>query len=70
MPAGGRSVDHAEQRPDRQLSPGLQPWVELPPRPPVHADLASLATPPAAHQDRAAGGVEVAHLQIERLANP
>jgi len=68
VPADGRSVDHAEQRPDRQLSPGLQPWVELSLRPPVHADLTSLAALATAHQDRAAGGVEVALLRIERLA--
>jgi hypothetical protein len=48
-PALGGAIDHAEQRPDRQLGPGGQPWAELlpahscmptsrrrPPLPPAH----------------------------------
>jgi hypothetical protein len=27
--AGGRTVDHAEQRADRELAAGLEPWLEL-----------------------------------------
>jgi hypothetical protein len=33
VPPGRRAVDHAQQRPDRQLVPSLQPRFELAPRP-------------------------------------
>ena len=49
VPPGGRAVDHAQERSDRQPPSRFKPWLELPPRPSIHADL----TPPAAF---AAGG--------------
>ena len=70
VPAGGRPVDHAQHRPDRQLTPGLQPWVELAPRPPAHADFTSLAALATPDQDRAADRVEIALLQSKRLTDP
>jgi hypothetical protein len=63
-------VDHAQQRPDRQPTPVLEPRLELAPRPSVHVDLTSLAALAALDKDRPANGVEVALLQTERLANP
>jgi hypothetical protein len=69
-PAGGRSVDHAQQRPDRELLADLEPWVELLPRPTVHPDLASLTALPASDKHRAAGSVPIALLESERFADP
>ena len=62
-------MDHAEQRPDRELSADLEPRVELLPSPPVHPDLAALATFPSPDEDRAARSIEVALVQGERFAD-
>src|SRR5918995_2160059 len=42
-PSTCRTVDDAEQRSDRQLDPGLEPWFELLPGPVVHPHLAAAA---------------------------
>ena len=42
-PPGGRPMDHAQHGADRKLATDLEPWLELLPRPAVHADRASLA---------------------------
>src|SRR6266511_1423776 len=57
-PARG-AVDDAEQRPDRQLSPGVQPRQQLLPAPLVHADLASSPSLAVADQHRSAPVVEI-----------
>src|SRR5450755_2788310 len=69
-PSGGRSVDHAQQRADRQLTANLEPWVELLPRPTVHPNLAALAALATADKNRAPGTIEIALLKRERFADP
>src|SRR4051794_21014416 len=64
-----RAVDDAEQRPDRQLDPGLEPWFELLPRLVVHAALAAAAALAAPYQQRPATPVQVGLGERERLAN-
>src|SRR5688572_2223274 len=70
QPSACRTVDDAEQRSDRQLDPGLEPWFELLPRPVVHADLAAAAALAAPHQQRSAARIEVGLGERERLADP
>lgn len=69
VPPGRRAVDHAQQRSDRQLAPGLQPRFELAPRPAVHAHLTSLSAFPAADEDRAVHDVEVGLLKRQGFAD-
>jgi len=69
-PPGGRSVDDTEQRADRELASDLEPRIELVPGPAVHPDLAPLAAFPAADEHGAAGCVQIALLEAERLADP
>ena len=45
-PSARGAVDDTEQRPNRQLDPGLEPGRELLPGPVVHADLAAAAALP------------------------
>jgi hypothetical protein len=52
--AAGRPVDHAEQRPDRQLDAELEPGPQLLEASGVHADLAPRPALAAAHEQRAA----------------
>src|SRR5579862_1703194 len=59
-PAGGRPVDHAQQRPERELTSELKPWVELLPGQAVHPDLASSGAFPAPDEPGPAGSVQVA----------
>ena len=59
-PASGGSMDHAKQRPDRELAAKLEPCVELIPCPAVHPDLASLAALPASDEHGAAVAVQLA----------
>lgn len=54
-----RTVNHAKQCSDAQGDAEAQPRVDLFPRPPIHADLASLAAFASADEDRAAVSVEV-----------
>ena len=61
-PARGRSVDYAQQCPDRELLADLEPWGELVPRPTVHPDLTALAAFPTPDEHCAAGAVQVALL--------
>jgi len=70
MSSGGRSVDYAQQRTDRKLAADLEPGVELVPCPAVHPDLSALAALPTPDEHSAAGAVEVALLEHERLADP
>jgi hypothetical protein len=69
-PTGGRTVNHTEQRADWELSAGLQPRIELRPRPSVHADLAALAALPAPDEYGAAGSVEITLEERQRFAYP
>src|SRR5437867_2779250 len=68
-PAGGRPVDHAQERSDRELAANLEPRAELIPCPAVHPDLAPLATFPSPDEHRAASAVKIALLERERLAD-
>src|SRR6188472_1199953 len=69
-PTACRTVDDAEQRSDRQLDPGLEPWFELLPRPVVHPDLAAPAALAAPHRQRSAARIEVGLGERERLTDP
>jgi hypothetical protein len=62
-------VDHAQQRPDRELAADLEPWVELLPCPAVHSDLTSLAALPAPDEHSAPAAVKVALLQGHGFAD-
>src|SRR5829696_7526477 len=64
-----RHIDDAEQRPDGQLDPRLEPGRELLPGPVVHADLTAAAALAAPHQQRAAARVQVGLGERERLAD-
>ena len=55
----GRAADHAQQRPDRQLTPSSDPRLQLRPGPAIHPDLAPTTTLSATHQDRAARRIQV-----------
>jgi hypothetical protein len=68
--AGGRAVDHAQQRSDRELAADLEPRLELLPCPGVHPDLASLAAFPASDEHGAAAAVQVALLESQCFADP
>jgi hypothetical protein len=65
----GRSGDDAQQSADVHVHPNRQPRVEVLPRPCVHPDLPSLAILPTAHQDAAAGSVEIALSEAKRLGD-
>src|SRR3954451_6916889 len=69
-PSAGRTGGDAEQRSDRQLDPGLEPWFELLPRPVVHAHLTAPAALAAPHQQRPAARIEIGLGERERLADP
>lgn len=69
MSSGGRAVDHAQDRSDRELAAGLQPGLELAPCPAVHADFAALASLATADEHSATAAVKIALLQIERFAD-
>src|SRR5213078_3197263 len=69
-PAGGRPVDHAQERSDRELAANLEPRAELSPRPAVHPDPAPPATFPSPDEHRATAAVKIALLESERLADP
>jgi len=66
-PPACRAVDHAEQRPDRQLHPLPKPGRELFPAPRVHADLPAAAALAAAYQQRAAPWVKVLLSKRQRV---
>ena len=67
---GCRSVDHTQQRSDRELPADLEPRVELLPGPTVHPDLATLAAFATPHEHRTARAIQIALLQSERFADP
>jgi hypothetical protein len=69
-PAGGRTVNHAQQRADGQPDAQLLPGFELLPRPAVHPDLATVVAFAVADKHGAAAGVEVGLGERERLADP
>jgi hypothetical protein len=48
-----------EEWPDRELGAQLEPWLQLLPRPFVHADFAAWAALAASDQERAAAAVEI-----------
>jgi hypothetical protein len=56
----------AQQGPDRQLEPHVEPGLQLSPAPGVHADLASAAALAAADDQRAAALVKIG-LERERF---
>jgi hypothetical protein len=58
--AACRTVDHAEQRPDRQLQAQLEPWLQLVPAPGVHADLAAPAALAASDEQGPTALIEIA----------
>jgi hypothetical protein len=63
-------VDHAQERPERELAADLAPRAQLFPCPAVHPDLASLAAFPAPDEHGAAAAVKIALLESERFADP
>jgi len=67
VPAACRTVDDAQQRPDRQLEPRVEPGLQLSPAPGVHADLASAAALAAADEQRAAALVKISLGERERF---
>jgi hypothetical protein len=67
--AGGRAVDHAQERSDRELASDLEPGVELLPCPAVHPDFAALAAFPVPNEHGAAATVQVALLEGERFTD-
>jgi len=69
-PAAGGSVDHAQQRTDRQRDAVRQPRVELLKAPLVHPGLASLIALAMADQQRASALVDVGLAQRERFRDP
>jgi hypothetical protein len=70
MPAGGRTVDDTQQRPNREPTADFHPRPELGPRPPVHADLSATASFAAPNEHRTARAIGVRLGQLERLTNP
>jgi len=68
--AGGRPVDHAEKRTDRELTAGLDPGFELVPGPAIHSYLAAFTSLASTDEDRASGSVKVAFLKRERFIDP
>ena len=69
-PSRGRSVDHAQQRADREPATDLEPWIQVVPRPAIHADLAATTALTATHQHRAACRIQVGFGEIQRLTDP
>src|SRR3954471_13261658 len=65
--SAGRAVNAADQRPDRQLEPRVQPRPQRLPAPPLHPDLASAAALAVADQDRSAPVVKVVLGERERF---
>lgn len=68
-PAACWTPEHAEQRSDREGRADLEPWVEVPPSPAIHPNLA-LAAFAAAHEHCAISPVKIDLGQRERLADP
>ncbi len=66
-PTASRSVDHAEQRADRQPLALCHPGAELLEAPLVHADLPPAPALAAADEDRATVWVEIALAERQRL---
>jgi hypothetical protein len=62
-----RTVDDAEQRPDRQLCPCAEPRPQLLPAPLVHADLASAPSLAVADHQQSGPVVEIVLGESERL---
>jgi hypothetical protein len=67
--SGGRSVDDAQHRTDRELATDLQPRIELLPRPTIHSDLTALAALPTPDEYGAARSVQIALLERQRFAD-
>jgi hypothetical protein len=68
--ADGQTVDHIQERSDREPAADLEPWVDLLPGPAVHPDLSPLAAFTAPNEHSASAAVEIALLQSERFADP
>jgi hypothetical protein len=67
-PAASRSVDHAEQRADRQLDPARDPGSEMVvPGPGIESDLATPITLAFPYQDGPASRVEIGLDQRQRF---
>lgn len=69
-PSSRGSVDHAEERANRQFHPELQPGIKLLPSPIVHPNLAALATLAVADEHRSEPGLEVSLGERQGLADP
>jgi len=67
---GGRAVDHAEQRADREPDMELLPGLEVLPRPAVHPHLATLVAFAAADKHSPPASVQVCLGERERFADP
>ena len=63
-------VDHAEQRPDRQLCASLKPPREVLESPVVHPGLAALVAPAVANEHRSTARIYVGLRERERLGDP
>jgi hypothetical protein len=64
-----RSVQDAQQWPDEQLGPQLEPRLELGPAPRVHARLAATSALAATQEQRAAALIEIGLGQGQRLVD-
>jgi hypothetical protein len=67
--SGGRSVDNAQHRADREPATNLQPRTELLPCPAIHPNLSPLAALPAPDDYRAARSVQIALLERKGFAD-
>jgi hypothetical protein len=63
------AVDDAQQRADSPGDTDLEPRIDVLPCPVVHSDFAALAAFAVAHEDAAAGGVQVAFGETECFAD-
>jgi hypothetical protein len=59
VPAACATGDDAEQRPDRELEPLLEPGVQLLPTPGVHADLSTPTSLSSADEQGASSLIEI-----------
>jgi hypothetical protein len=66
---GGRAFgrENTEERADWEPDAQLEPWLQLVPRPRIHADFAPTSSLAATHEQRAAPVVKVGFAERERF---
>ncbi len=70
MATSRRTVDDAQQLPDWQRRPDLEPRLELLPAPAVHPNLAATAALTSAHKNSAATWIQIGLGKSECFADP